>query len=150
MVTVQGITFHWFYSKEAACYRGVLLTHQLLDAAPTRVLNIGLVCRFSDLYLVSKPVFFLNDAVDSDTSLKYIPSLNNQTGEIYLVSSLLTHLYQTDLGCFTESTWKVSNVSFYWLILWLICFFIHVSNTCKYWQTWACWQHIFKTETLRV
>lgn len=99
MVTDQGITFHWFYSKEEACYRGFLL-----DAVPTSVLNIGLVCRFSDLFLVSKPVFFLPDALESDESLKYIPSLNVQTGEIYLVSSLHIHLYQTDLGCFTEST----------------------------------------------
>lgn len=80
------------------------MTHQLLDAVPTSVLDIGLVCRFSDLFLVSKPVFFLTDALESDESLKYIPSLNVQTGEIYLVSSLHIRLYQTDLGCFTEST----------------------------------------------
>jgi len=121
--------------------RGSLLLRVPLDtpAVGCCVLDIGLVCRFSDLFLVSKPVFFLTDALESDESWQVK----------YIWSQVSTFVFTKLTG--GESTWKVRYVSFYWFILWLICFFffIHVWNTCKCWLTWTCWQHTLEAETPR-
>lgn len=102
MVTVQGITFLWVCSKEAACCRVVL------HAVPRRVLNIGLVYRSADIFGVNKSVCFLIDALDLD--FDFHPKSEHST----------------------ESTWKVSSVSFLLIKLKdMSCFFIHVWSIYK-------------------